>query len=144
MVICEGLAFYLYAESICIISLRWEIWAHNTSLTTPHQVKIVAGHVFVCKGYQFCVFLRFFYWILEIFRQSGIFLFFILFIIYLLPGPENLLDGRLSHICILFNFTISCIWSKPRIYLSVKFTVKLPNWKIKNKIHFCYFYLINT
>jgi len=39
----------------------------------------LSGHVFVCLGYRFCLFLRFFYWILEMFG-SVVFLFF--FFIY--------------------------------------------------------------
>jgi len=35
----------------------------------------VSGHVFVCKGYEFCLFLRFFYWILKLSQQCGIFSF---------------------------------------------------------------------
>jgi hypothetical protein len=31
----------------------------------------VSGHVFLCLGYRFCPFLRFFYWILELFWQRG-------------------------------------------------------------------------
>ena len=30
----------------------------------------VRGHVYVCLGYRFCLFLRFFYWMLKLFRQS--------------------------------------------------------------------------
>ena len=33
------------------------------------------GHVFVCLGYQFSLFLRFFYCNLEMLRQCGIFCF---------------------------------------------------------------------
>jgi len=32
-----------------------------------------AAHVFVCEGYWFCLFLRFFCWILELFPQCAIF-----------------------------------------------------------------------
>ena len=59
-----------------IISLRREIWAHRTSLTPPlfdWSARKVNGHVFVCYGYLICVFLRFWYLILELFRQCGIF-----------------------------------------------------------------------
>ena len=37
----------------------------------------VSSHVFVCCGYWVYNFLRLFYWILELFRQCGIFLHFI-------------------------------------------------------------------
>ena len=36
--------------------------------------------LFVSYGYRFCIFLRFFYGILELFQQPSIFLFFILFV----------------------------------------------------------------
>lgn len=35
-------------------------------------------HVFVCRGCQLCLFLRFFNWIVELFRQCGFFCFSIL------------------------------------------------------------------
>ena len=38
------------------------------------QARKVGGHVFLCKGYWFCLFLLF-YWILELFWQCGIFYF---------------------------------------------------------------------
>ena len=34
-------------------------------------------HVFVCRGCQLCLFLRFFNWIVELFRQCGIFVLFL-------------------------------------------------------------------
>jgi uncharacterized protein YhhL (DUF1145 family) len=47
----------------------------------------VSGHVYVCYGIDFA-FLRFFYWILELFRQCGIFLFLLYFkiLFYFLTG----------------------------------------------------------
>jgi hypothetical protein len=42
----------------------------------------VRGHVFVCSGYRFCLFLQFWYFILELFRKRGHFLFFLLLIRY--------------------------------------------------------------
>jgi hypothetical protein len=38
------------------------------------QARKLSSHVYVCKRYQFCLFLQFFYWILELFWQCGIFL----------------------------------------------------------------------
>ena len=52
----------------------------NTMLFTYilPQVFYHSSHAFVCQRYRFCLFLRFFYWILELFRHCDIFLFFIL------------------------------------------------------------------
>ena len=63
-----------------IISLRWEVCAHNTSLIPPlfTEAKKVIGHIFECKVCRFRLFLRFWYWILELFRQWYI-LFYVLF-----------------------------------------------------------------
>ena len=38
------------------------------------QARKVSCHLFLCKGYRFCLFLRFFYWTLEQCRHCGIFL----------------------------------------------------------------------
>ena len=40
------------------------------------QAKKVSGPVFVFHDYRFWLFLRFFYWILELFRQLGIYIFY--------------------------------------------------------------------
>ena len=37
-----------------------------------YQARKVSGHVCVWQGSQFCLFLQFCYWILELFRQCGI------------------------------------------------------------------------
>ena len=42
-------------------------------LKCMYQVRKVSGHVFVCSGYRFCLFLQFSYWILDLFEQCGIF-----------------------------------------------------------------------
>ena len=44
-------------------------------LRCMYQERKVRGHVFVCWGYQFCLFLRYCYFILELFRHCGIFVF---------------------------------------------------------------------
>jgi hypothetical protein len=60
----------------CIISLRGEIWSHNTSLTPPLLTEVPVpnqdseqSYIVCCRGYRFWLFLWFFYWILELFRQ---------------------------------------------------------------------------
>ena len=40
-------------------------------LNCLYQARKVSGHVYICQGYSFCLSLRFFYWILELFRQYG-------------------------------------------------------------------------
>jgi len=40
-----------------------------------YQARRVSSHVFVCYEYRFCLFLRFWYCVLELFRQCGIFCF---------------------------------------------------------------------
>ena len=47
---------------------------HKPSLThfllkCLYQAKKDCGRVFVCYGYRFCLFIRLFHWILELFRQ---------------------------------------------------------------------------
>jgi hypothetical protein len=60
-----------------ITSLRGDPCAHQTSLSCHlllkclYQPQNVTCHVFVCYGYRFCLFLRF--WYLILFRQGGIF-----------------------------------------------------------------------
>ena len=44
-------------------------------LRCMYQERKVRGHVFVCWGYQFCLFLRYCYLILELFRHCSIFVF---------------------------------------------------------------------
>jgi hypothetical protein len=57
-----------------IILLRGEVWANKTSLTPPfllkclYQARKVNGHVFVGLGYQFYLFLRYFYLIFKLIR----------------------------------------------------------------------------
>ena len=58
----------------------------------------VRGHVFVCQrscirvlGYRFDLFLRFVYWILDLFRQCGIF-FFLIVLLWLPRKDDNLLS----------------------------------------------------
>ena len=49
-------------------------FVHKTNLTLPLflevicQARKVSSHVFVCYEFQFCLFLQFFYWILELFK----------------------------------------------------------------------------
>jgi hypothetical protein len=48
----------------------------------------VNGHLFVCYGYRICLCLRFFYWILELFQQCGIFFIIIIFILFTMSVPD--------------------------------------------------------
>ena len=57
----------------CIISLNGRVWAHITILTLP-PFKCLYQHRNVYSGYWICLFLRLFYWVLEMFRRYGIFL----------------------------------------------------------------------
>ena len=40
---------------------------------------LVFSSVYLCYGYRFCLFLQLFYWVMELFRQRGIFFFFFVF-----------------------------------------------------------------
>ena len=66
-----------------IISLRGEIFDRKTNLTCPLLNKVTVStkeserRIFLCQRYTFDLFLQFFYWILELFRQYGIFLIFV-------------------------------------------------------------------
>ena len=102
-----------------IISLRGEVWAHKTSLTPPHLIEVlVPGQeserscicVFREGANRFCLFLRFFYWILELFRQCGMPCFILLQVwdFFHLTWFENLLlrvkvfHSLTSLICVVF------------------------------------------
>ena len=78
-----------------------------SACTNLCQVRKVSGHVFVCKGYRFFIFLWFFYCILELFRQCGIvcFLFFVF--------------------CFLFYFFISILdwWTVLTVWYFLFFSV---------------------
>jgi len=54
--------------NICILRFKWAV------MYLYCMVEVI-GHVFVCIGYRPSLFLRFFYWILELFRQCRIFVF---------------------------------------------------------------------
>jgi hypothetical protein len=72
-------------KSICltdytsIIWRRWRflplklVYPRNLSLKCLYQAMIVSGYEFVCKGYQFYLFLWFSYWLLELFQLCSIF-----------------------------------------------------------------------
>ena len=71
------------------VHIDWEnISVHKISLPPPlllrclYQARKSSGHILVCHGYWFCLFLRFFFWILKLFRQWGIYCFLFFFIIY--------------------------------------------------------------
>jgi hypothetical protein len=68
-------------ENTCIIALREKAWTHKTGLTPslflgvhiPGQDRVV---MYLCfKGIDCYLFPWFFYWILELFQQCGIFCF---------------------------------------------------------------------
>ena len=52
-------------------NLRVEVWAHKTSLNPPLFIEVpvkLSGRIFVCLWYHLCLTLRFFYWLLELFK----------------------------------------------------------------------------
>ena len=72
--------------TVCVLMLG--LWSgfkalnHSNTVNSPasflkclYQARKVNGHVFVCQGYRFCLFLRFLYLILELYRQCGLFVF---------------------------------------------------------------------
>ena len=69
---------------LCIV-INWFCITHNKSLTLPLYIygpvedRNVSGHVFVCQGYRLCLFLWFWYLILELFRYCAILLLFFLY-----------------------------------------------------------------
>ena len=87
-----------------------DIWAHKTSLTPPCFIEVPvpepsqqSERPCICvSGHRFCLFLPFFYKILELFRECGIFLFlFIYFVVFFLI--------IFSFLCIIL-YTIVCLF----------------------------------
>ena len=78
----------------CINSLRGEVWAHKSSLTPPLFLEVSvssqeSGWTSISvSGFDFCLILRFFLLDFEMFRQCGIYLFFIL-LIYIVMNALN-------------------------------------------------------
>ena len=57
-----------------IISLKGVAYTSLTHhLKSMYQARKVSGLICLCFNVSFYIFLRFFYWILEMFRQYGIF-----------------------------------------------------------------------
>jgi hypothetical protein len=87
-----------------------EVWAHKTSLTPPCFIEVPvpepsqqSERPCICvSGHRFCLFLPFFYKILELFRECGIFLFlFIYFVVFFWI--------IFSFLCIIL-YTIVCLF----------------------------------
>jgi hypothetical protein len=68
---------------VCIVSIKWDVCDHKTSLTPPLFIEVLVaiqesewsclyGHVYGCYRCPFRFFLWLLYWILEMFRQCGI------------------------------------------------------------------------
>ena len=75
----RGHAFVCKRSCICVLEVmhlcvRSHVFVCQRSCICVLEVMYlcVRGHVFVCKRYRFCLFLRFSYWILELFRQCDI------------------------------------------------------------------------
>ena len=82
--VCYGYQYYLFKMQ-CIVPSQdierpcmcvlWVSMLPVLTCNTLYLARKLRGHVCVCYGYQCCLFLRLFYWIMEFFRRCVILLF---------------------------------------------------------------------
>jgi hypothetical protein len=86
--------------------VRWEVWVHKTSLPSPI--------VFFNWGAYTRPLSTIFDWMLELFRQGGIFLFFVLIhlliLIEILFWQEEMVVFKIETKYEVYSYTISCGW----------------------------------
>jgi cellulose synthase/poly-beta-1,6-N-acetylglucosamine synthase-like glycosyltransferase len=102
-----------------LIQNNLEVWAHKTSLTPPCFIEVPvpepsqqSERPCICvSGHRFCLFLPFFYKILELFRECGIFLFlFIYFVVFFLIIFSFLCIILYTIVCLIESDVQCCIW----------------------------------
>ena len=99
------------------ISLIKEVWTNKTSITPLPLIEVhvqtrkVSSLIFVCQGYCFSQFLRFFDWNVELLRQCDIV--FSFKIPYLIGEPSDCLGVKWISDCITMY---SALYVNPMLY----------------------------